>query len=84
MIRGESSSKQIESHLRRGEWEQVINICRQTLANDPDRLNFYPYLAKAYAQQGKFAAAVSAYRKILGTKIDQAEVFFVEYHFARC
>ena len=75
MTRGESSFQQIESHLRRGEWEQVINICRQALTNDPDRLNFYPYLAKAYAQQGKFAAAVSAYRKILGTKIDQAEVY---------
>ena len=75
MIKGESSFEQIESHIKRGEWEQVINICSQAIANDPDEVNFYPYLAKAYAQQGKFAAAISAYRKTLGTTISQADIY---------
>ena len=75
MTRGESSFKQIESHLKRGEWEQIIRVCRQVLADDPNRIDFYPYLAKAYTQQGKFAAAISAYRKVLGTNIDRAEIY---------
>jgi tetratricopeptide (TPR) repeat protein/capsular polysaccharide biosynthesis protein len=75
MIRGESSFKKIKIHLGRGEWEQVIEICQQAIATDPDGVDFYPYLARAYAQQGKFAAAISAYRKTLGTRINQAEIY---------
>jgi tetratricopeptide (TPR) repeat protein/capsular polysaccharide biosynthesis protein len=75
MIRGESSFKKIKTHLGRGEWEQVIEICQQAIATDPDGVDFYPYLARAYAQQGKFAPAISAYRKTLGTRINQAEIY---------
>ena len=75
MIRGESSFKKIKTHLGRGEWEQVIEICQQAIATDPDGIDFYPYLARAYAQQGKFAPAISAYRKTLGTRINQAEIY---------
>ncbi|MBW4533838.1 MAG: tetratricopeptide repeat protein [Pleurocapsa minor HA4230-MV1] len=75
MIRGESSFKKIKIHLGRGEWEQVIEICQQAIATDPDGIDFYPYLARAYAQQGKFAPAISAYRKTLGTRINQAEIY---------
>ena len=75
MIRGESSFNQIKSHLERGEWEQVIEICQQAIAGDPQGIDFYPYLAKAYAQQGRFKEAIAAYRKILGTEIDQAEIY---------
>ncbi|MEN9871774.1 MAG: hypothetical protein RLZZ171_2766, partial [Cyanobacteriota bacterium] len=75
MIRGESSFKKIKIHLGRGEWEQVIEICQQAIATDPDGVDFYPYLARAYAQQGKFAPAISAYRKTLGTRINQAEIY---------
>lgn len=63
MIRGESSFKKIKSHLGRGEWEQVIDICKQEIATDPNGVDFYPYLARAYAQQGQIALAISAYRK---------------------
>ncbi|MEN9518817.1 MAG: hypothetical protein RLZZ381_1405 [Cyanobacteriota bacterium] len=75
MIRDESSFKKIKTHLGRGEWEQVIEICQQAIATDPDGVDFYPYLARAYAQQGKFAPAISAYRKTLGTRINQAEIY---------
>jgi tetratricopeptide (TPR) repeat protein/capsular polysaccharide biosynthesis protein len=75
MIRGESSFKKIKSHLGRGEWEQVVDICQQEIANDPNGVDFYPYLARAYAQQGKFALGISAYRKALGTGINQAEIY---------
>ena len=75
MIRGESSFKQIKFHLGRGEWDRVVDICQKAIASNPDRTDFYPYLAKAYARQGKFPEAIKAYRKILGTKIDQAEVY---------
>jgi len=75
MIKGESSFKQIEYHLGRREWEQVVNICQKAIANDPHGVRFDRYLAKAYAQQGKFVEAISAYRKTLGTKIDQAEIY---------
>ncbi|MEL6495054.1 MAG: tetratricopeptide repeat protein [Cyanobacteria bacterium J06623_7] len=75
MTTGESSFKQIESHLRREEWEKVIEICLQKIGETPEEIDYYLYLAKAYAQQGNFTAAVSAYRKTLGTKIDQAEIY---------
>ncbi|MEL6579862.1 MAG: tetratricopeptide repeat protein [Cyanobacteria bacterium J06621_12] len=75
MIKGESSFQQIKSHLGRGEWEQVVNICQKAIAADAERVDFYPYLARAYAQQGKFAQAISAYRKTLGTTINQAEIY---------
>ncbi len=75
MIRGESSFKKIKSHLGRGEWEQVIDICKQAIATDPNGVDFYPYLARAYAQQGQIALAISAYRKTLGTQINQAEIY---------
>jgi tetratricopeptide (TPR) repeat protein/capsular polysaccharide biosynthesis protein len=75
MIRGESSFKKIKFHLDRGEWEQVVDLCQQAIATDPDGVDFYPYLARAYAQQGKFAPAISAYRKTLGTRINQAEIY---------
>ena len=75
MIRGESSFKPIKYHLGRGEWEQVIKLCQQEIAIDPDGVEFYLYLAKAYAQQGNFPAAISAYRKTLGTTINQAEIY---------
>lgn len=75
MIRGESSIKNIESHLTKGKWEQVIDICQEEIANDPNAIDFYPYLAKAYAQKGKIPEAISSYQKILGTSINQAEVY---------
>jgi len=75
MIKGESSFKQIESHLGRGEWAQIVDICQKAIASNPDQVDYYPYLARAYAQQSKFAQAISAYRKILGTTINQAEIY---------
>ncbi|MGL5836286.1 MAG: tetratricopeptide repeat protein [Waterburya sp.] len=75
MIKGESPFKKIEFHLERGEWDQVINICQEAIASDPDGVDFYPYLARAYAQQNQFAPAISAYRKALGTKANQAEIY---------
>ncbi|NJL53462.1 MAG: tetratricopeptide repeat protein, partial [Hydrococcus sp. SU_1_0] len=75
MIKDESSIKKIKSHLGRGEWQQVIDICQKEIATDPDGVDFYLHLARAYAQQGKFAPAISAYRKTLGTSINQAEVY---------
>lgn len=75
MIRGTSSIKNIQSHLAKGKWEQVIDLCQKEIANDPNAIDFYPYLAKAYAQKGKIAEAISSYQKILGTSINQAEVY---------
>ena len=75
MIRGESSIKNVKSHLARGEWEQAVAKCQQEIALDPDAVEFYLYQAKAYAQQGNIAAAISSYQKTLGTNVDQAEVY---------
>ncbi|MEL6927818.1 MAG: tetratricopeptide repeat protein [Cyanobacteria bacterium J06600_6] len=75
MIKGESSFKQIKFHLGRGEWDRVVEICHQAIVDDPQGIDFYLYLAKAYAQQGKYSEAIAAYRKTLGTKLDQAEIY---------
>ena len=74
MIRGDTSFKKIESHLARGEWEQAIEICQNKIATDPQAVNFYPYLAKAYALGGKLAEAINCYEKILDASDDRAEV----------
>jgi tetratricopeptide (TPR) repeat protein/capsular polysaccharide biosynthesis protein len=75
MIKGESSFKKIKLLLEEGEWDQVINICQEAIASDPDGVDFYPYLARAYGQKAQFASAISAYRKALGTKANQAEIY---------
>lgn len=75
MRRGESSIKSVQSHLAKGEWEQVIEICQQQIALDPGVVDFYLYLAKAYVQQGDISAAINSYQKTLGTSVNQAEVY---------
>ena len=75
MRRGESSIKNVRSLLARGEWEQAIAKCQQVIALDPDAIEFYLYLAKAYAQKGNITAAISSYQKTLGTSVDQSEVY---------
>ena len=70
-----SSIKNITSHLAKGEWERVISICQQAIAQNPQAVDFYPYLAKAYAQQGKLSQAISFYQKVLGTSVNQSEVY---------
>ncbi|MEM8830777.1 MAG: tetratricopeptide repeat protein [Cyanobacteria bacterium P01_G01_bin.19] len=75
MRRGESSIKNIRSHLARGEWEQAIAKCKQEIALDPDAVEFYLYLAKAYVQQGNIPAAINHYQKTLGTRVEQSEVY---------
>ena len=74
MIRGESSFKKIESHLARGEWKQAIEICQNKIATDSQATNFYPYLAKAYALDGKLTKAIDCYKKILDAAVNRAEV----------
>ena len=75
MIRGESSIKCVIFYLAKGEWERAINVCQAAIAHEPNAIDFYPYLAKAYAQQGKLAEAISSYQKVLGTSVNQAEVY---------
>lgn len=80
MIRGESSIKNIKSHLAQGEWSQVIDICQQEIDRSSDlpsaqTIDYYTYLAKAYAQQGKFELAVNAYQKILSIASNKAEIY---------
>ncbi len=80
MIRGESSIKNIKSHLAQGEWEQVIDICQQVIshsddATSPQAIDYYTYLARAYAQQGKLPQAIDAYQKVLSIDRNQAEIY---------
>ena len=74
MIRGESSFQNIKYHLARGEWQQAIDICQQNLATDPQAVDLYFYLAKAYTQQGKIAEAINSYLKILERVANRAEI----------
>jgi len=80
MIRGESSIKNIKSHLAQGEWQQVIDICQQAInssddTTDPEAVDCYTYIARAYAQQGKLTLAIDAYQKILSISSKKAEVY---------
>ena len=80
MIRGESSIRNIKSHLAQGEWQQVIDICQQEInsANNLttlQKIDCYTCMARAYTQQGEFALAVDAYQKILQISSNQAEIY---------
>ena len=75
MTRGESSIENIKLHSARKEWQQIIDICKLKTDNNPHAVDFYPYLAKAYTQQGKLEEAINVYQKILGTSSDQAEIY---------
>lgn len=75
MIRGESSIKNIQSLFAQGKWEQVINLCLKAIADDPNAIDFYLYLAKAYVQLEQLAEAIRAYQKLLGTSVNQAKVY---------
>ena len=75
MMRGKSSIKNIRSHLAKGEWEQVIAKSQQEIALNPNAVEFYLYLGKAYIQQGNITAAINSYQKTLGTAIEQSEVY---------
>ena len=75
MTRGKSSIQNIKSHLARREWQKVIDICQQKIDHNPHAVDFYPYLARAYTQQGKLDEAINAYHRILETALDRAEVY---------
>ncbi len=75
MRRGESSIKNLKSFLANQDWEQVVNICQKEISLDPDDINFYPYLARAYSQLGKIPEAIDAYERLLDTPVDQAEIY---------
>ncbi len=80
MIRGESSIRNIKSHLAQGEWQQVIDICQQKInsANgltSLQKIDCYTYIARAYTQQGEIALAIDAYQKILSISSNQGEIY---------
>ncbi|MGF1541899.1 MAG: tetratricopeptide repeat protein [Pleurocapsa sp.] len=74
MMRGEPLIQKIESHLKKQEWNEIITICQSAIAQDPNYLQIYPFLAKAYTQQGKSQEAIAVYEQILNTQLDQAEI----------
>jgi len=74
MMRGEYSIKNINSYLAKEEWSKVIAVCHNAIANDSDSIKLYPFLAKAYAHQGKIKEAIAAYHQALDTKLNQSEV----------
>ncbi|VEP14568.1 Glycosyltransferase AER61, uncharacterized [Hyella patelloides LEGE 07179] len=71
----ESAIKQIRSYIAQRQWSEVIALCAQTLKNNPKRLEFYPFLAKAYTNQGRLTEAISVYQQALGTALNQAEIY---------
>ena len=71
----ESVIKQIRTHIAQNNWEEVIKVCRQHLENNPQRIEFYPFLAKAYSNQGRLTEAIAAYQQTLGTAIDRADIY---------
>ncbi|MEL6438742.1 MAG: tetratricopeptide repeat protein [Cyanobacteria bacterium J06621_8] len=80
MIRGESSINHIKSYLAQGKWEQVIEICQREIDSfngtvSHQTIDWYTYLARAYAHQGKTAQAIDTYQKILAVSSNQAEVY---------
>jgi tetratricopeptide (TPR) repeat protein/capsular polysaccharide biosynthesis protein len=67
--------QQLRAYMAQNQWSNVINLCTQHLQSDPHRIELYPFLAKAYTQQGRLAEAIAALQKTLGTALDRAEIY---------
>lgn len=71
----ESAIKQIKTYIAQNQWSKVIALCTENLKQDPNRIEFYPFLAKAYTQNGRLVEAIASYQQALGTALNQAEIY---------
>lgn len=70
----ESAIKLIKAYIAQRQWNNIINLCTSLLQDNPQRLELYPCLAKAYSNQGRLIEAIAAYKKVLDTPLNQAEI----------
>ncbi len=75
MKTSESDNKTIKDYIIQNQWVEVIDFCKQKLEQDHNRIEFYPYLAKAYTKEGRLTEAIAAYKRTLGTALNQAEIY---------
>ena len=75
MKTSESDHKVIKDYIIQNQWIEVIGFCLQKLEQDHNRIELYPYLAKAYTKEGRLTEATEAYKKTLGTALNQAEIY---------
>ncbi|ELS05062.1 capsular polysaccharide biosynthesis protein [Xenococcus sp. PCC 7305] len=70
----EPTVEQIIACMAQREWSHAIAICAQLLKDNPEQQEVYPLLAKAYANQGDFDKAITAYHISLGNQPEQAQI----------
>ena len=70
----ESTINQIKTHVAQNHWSEVIALCQEHLEQEPNRIELYPFLARAYTVQGHLAEAIAIYQKTIGTALNQAQI----------
>ena len=71
----ESVIQQIKTYMAQNEWSKAISVCEEQIAKEPNRIELYPFLAKAYTSQGRLTEAIATYQQALGTALNQAEIY---------
>ena len=71
----ESAIKKIRAYIAQNQWSEVLTLCIQNLQRDANRIELYPFLAKAYTQKGQLQKAIATYKQALGTTLNQAEIY---------
>ncbi len=66
--------EQIESYSAKEEWSNVVAACTQAIEAGTIGEKVYPFLAKAYARQGKLNEAIATYHQILDAEVEEAEI----------
>ena len=74
MMRGEPLIENIKSYLAKGQWNTVIAVCNEAIALEPELVELYSLLAKAYSHQGQLTEAIATYEKLLNSSLNQAEI----------
>ncbi len=70
----ESAINQIKIHVAQNQWSEVITLCQEQIEQDPNRIEFYPFLARAYTVQGRLTEAIEVYQQTIGTTLNQAQI----------
>ena len=75
MLQEDFTTETIREHLAQEQWSKVIEICTQVLISNPQRTELYPFLAKAYSQQGRIGQAIAVYRQALENNKNLPDIY---------
>ncbi len=75
MLQEDFTAQTIKEYLAQEQWSKVIEMCTQILRSNPQSMELYPFLAKAYSQQGRINQAIAVYQQALEYQKNLPEVY---------